>query len=204
MRGARSLRGDLEEVGVEVEVLQHGEVAVEAEALGHVGDPGLDGLGRRPDGVTGHERLALGRREDPRQHAQGRGLPAAVRTDQPEQLPARDREGEVVHGGDGAEPPRQIPDLDGRRHGCQASRRHFAPEPCAPATDPRMIRASAGMPGFSSWFGLSTLIFTAKTSFTRSSCVWTFFGRKLGLRIDEGDRAPVDLSRNESVLISAF
>ncbi len=171
------LARDLEEVRVEEEVLQHGEVAVETEALGHVRDTVLDRLGLRSNGVAGDERVALRRSQDPRQHPQGRGLPGAVRTDQPEQFPARDREGEVIHGGDGSEPPRQIPDLDRRPLVALKSPAVISlPSPAPRRPTPGLIRASAGMPGFSSWFGLSTLIFTAKTSFTRSSCVWTFLG----------------------------
>ena len=40
----------------------------------------------------------------------------------------------------------------------------------------RMILTSAGMPGLSSWFLFLTVTLTPKTSLTRSSSVWTFFG----------------------------
>jgi hypothetical protein len=45
----------------------------------------------------------------------------------------------------------------------------------SPAQSSRIL-ASAGIPGFSSWLGLSNATLTAKTSLTRSSWVWMFFG----------------------------
>ncbi len=117
----------------------------------------------RTDGPPG------GRPEEAAEHADGRRLSRAVRPDEPEHLPFPDLEVEGTDGFDILESPAEAPGLDGEfRHG-----------PALPLyfpAGPTRIAASAGRPGLSrpSRFSISTL--TPKTSLTRSSFVWMFFG----------------------------
>ncbi len=75
------------DVGVEVDVLHHGQVGIEAEALAHVADLFLDRLGL-PDRVPPHDPgFAGGRVHDGGEQAHGGGLAGAVRPDQAEDLP---------------------------------------------------------------------------------------------------------------------
>ena len=92
--------GDKVEIGVETEVLLHRQIGVEAEALGHVGQPRLGPLRIARHGDPIHERVPRGRPQDPGEHAQGGGLAGAVRPHEAEQLAAPDLE---AHPGDGGE-----------------------------------------------------------------------------------------------------
>ena len=87
------------EVGVEVEVLVHGEVGVEPEALRHVGEPGLHAPpGRATTEIAVEMRVAGARPQHAGEHAQGGRLAGAVGADEPEELAGRDLE---VEAGDG-------------------------------------------------------------------------------------------------------
>jgi hypothetical protein len=70
------------EVGVEVEVLLHAQVFVEAEALWHVADAVLHGLRLARDVVTEDVQGSLVDREQPGHHPQQRRLAGAVGADQ--------------------------------------------------------------------------------------------------------------------------
>ena len=154
----RALRlGHLEEISVEVQILQHGQVPVEPESLGHVGDAALDPLGLLTQRAAGHHRVAGRGPENPGQHAQGGGLACSIGPDETEELAALDGEGQAVDGGDGAKAPGEATQVDGDAHSSKTL-------------------TSAGMPGLSSWLGFSRPILTAKTSLTRSSGVWMFLG----------------------------
>src|SRR5688572_25579736 len=59
-----------EEVGVEVEVLEHGEVGIETKPLRHVGEVGLHSLRVRGDAEAEDRGVAAGRAEHAREHAQ--------------------------------------------------------------------------------------------------------------------------------------
>ena len=151
--------GDLVEVGVEVQVLQHGQVRVEPEALAHVADAVLDAVRFRPDGEAVHPGLARCGGQDAREEAHGGRLPGAVRPHEAEDLAFRHGEREAVHGGQVAEAPREALGDDGVHQRAPAS-----------------ISASAGMPGLSSMPGFGTSILMRYTSFTRSFFVWTLLG----------------------------
>ncbi len=135
--------GDAEEVGVELHVFIDGQIDIEAEALGHVADRILNGLGVADHVMAGHPRLTLAGIQQAAQHAQRSGLAGAVRTDQPEDLAAGDLQVQVVHGRQGVEAPGEVPGANDPFH-------QF----------PVTISASAGMLDFSSWRGLSTSILT--------------------------------------------
>jgi hypothetical protein len=94
---------DAEDIHEEVDVLLHGQVLVEAEALGHVTDERLDlpPLSRRVDpayGDTPGSRPDHGRDEP----QQGR-LAGAVRADEAEDGPPANTQGDTLQGARGAE-----------------------------------------------------------------------------------------------------
>src|SRR5262249_33625963 len=62
------------DAGDELEVLPHRQVLVQAEALRHVADADLDLVGLGADVVTEAGAVPFVRREQPAQHADGRGL----------------------------------------------------------------------------------------------------------------------------------
>ena len=138
----RALRaGDAEEVGVELHVFVDGQIDIEAEALGHVADGVLDGLGFADHVMAGHPGLAFGGIQQAAEHAQGRGLACAIRADQSEDFAAGDVQVQAIHGRQGVEPPGEVPGANDRFH-------QF----------PVRISASAGMFDFSSWRELSMSI----------------------------------------------
>ena len=81
----------------ELQVLQDGEVLVEAEALRHVADVALDLLASRADVVAERRAAAAVRRQQPAQHAQRGGLAGAVGAEEAVDLAALDAHGEVAH-----------------------------------------------------------------------------------------------------------
>ena len=129
------------DVGVEVEVLQHRQVGVETEALAHVADLLLN-------------RFRLSYRVPPHHPDDHDPVVRLGRTDEAEQLPFPHGQGEAVHGGQIAEALGEVVGLDGGK-GCG----HF-PVPGSRSPVPVIISASAGMPGFSSMFGLGMVILT--------------------------------------------
>ncbi len=135
------------DVGVEVQVLLHAEIGVEAEALAHVADLLLDRFGLAHRVQAEHAGAPAGRRHDPGEHPQGGGLAGPVGSDQDEDLAFGDLQGEVGHRDRLAEPLGQAVELD-RVHDT------------APAVVASSISASAGMPGLSSPAGLGTSILT--------------------------------------------
>ena len=95
-----STRGDdaVEAPGAEPEILDNAHLRVERDDLGHVPElcARLEGLVR--DVVPGDPNGAAREPEEPRDHAEGRALSCAVRTEEPDDLAAIDLEREVVHG----------------------------------------------------------------------------------------------------------
>src|SRR4029077_5877937 len=103
----------------ELEVLTHGEILVEAEALRHVTDAALDlfGLGAQIEAEAGA--LPAVRREQPAQHADGRGLAGAVGAEEAVDRAAAHLHGKIAHHRPAVEPFGQAVDVDhdvGRRH----------------------------------------------------------------------------------------
>ncbi|MCY1417919.1 hypothetical protein D9M71_334650 [compost metagenome] len=107
------LGGQVEQPGVQVEVLQHRQLAVQGERLGHVADTPA----RRH--VMGVHRLAeqraaaLAGRQQAGEHLHGGGLAAAVGAEEAEDFPALDAEADVVHRDEIAEAAGQVVGLDG-------------------------------------------------------------------------------------------
>jgi len=151
------------QVGVELEILGHGEVGVEAEALRHVGDRVLHPLGIPHHAHALEAGVAVARLQHPGQHAQRGGLAGPVGAHQPEQLTAPHRQRQGIDRHECAEASCQPLQLDDR--GLRIAHAGFS------------RRTSAGMPGLRSKRGSSvTRTLTAYTSFTRSSLVCTFLG----------------------------
>ncbi len=88
---------DAIDAGDEFEILAHREIVVEAEALRHVADAGLDLGGIGADVVTETGAAAFVRREQPAQHADGGGLAGAIGSEEAEDGAAFDLHGEVAH-----------------------------------------------------------------------------------------------------------
>ena len=141
----------LVQVGVEVQVLEHRHVGVQAEALRHVGDDVLHAFRVTRHADAAERRVAGRRTQHAGQHAQRRCLAGAVGADQAEQLAARHIEAQRIHRGDLAEAARQALDVDrcagwigrGGGGGCVH---------CGASSS----RTSAGMPGLSSRAGSPT------------------------------------------------
>jgi hypothetical protein len=91
-----------EEVGVEVEVLVllHGEVGIEAEALAHVADAILDLLGLVHHMKAVHPGFAGGGLQDGGQQAHGGGLARAIGPHEAEDLAFGLVERQAIHGRD--------------------------------------------------------------------------------------------------------
>ena len=100
--GARGGGAHAEEAAVEVEVLPHGERAVERVRLRHDADQLLGDRGVRDDVDVVHERLSRRRDHARGQHARGGGLAGAVGAEQPEDLALGDGQVEPVDRGDAA------------------------------------------------------------------------------------------------------
>ena len=107
---ARGLRAHAEVAAVEVEVLEHGEAAVERVDLRDHADE-LLGERRLGDDVDVADEGLAARGDDPsRQHADGRGLAGTVGPEEAEDLAFADREVELIDGlhRRGAAPTREL------------------------------------------------------------------------------------------------
>ena len=82
------------------QILGGGEIVVEADLVGQIADPALD-RERLAHGIMAeHAGLPVRNVAQAEQHQDGGGLAGAVRTEQPENLPARHRERNAVDDGD--------------------------------------------------------------------------------------------------------
>ena len=97
-RGSGRLRAHAEVAAVEVEVLEHGEAAVERVHLGDHADELLRERGLGHDVDVADERLSIGGDDARREHAHGGGLARTVGAEETEDLALADREVEVVDG----------------------------------------------------------------------------------------------------------
>ncbi len=156
------------DLGEELDVLVHGQVAVQAEALRQVPDP-AQGRSAGGGSVPARER-----RPDPSSAAGcrtacGSGSSCPPRRDRPGRTsrPRPTRRSTERTAGIPSIVLRQSPCLD-------RPAAHFVPR--AQRIAAPFNTASAGKPGLSSPSGLSISILTAKTSLTRSWRVWTFLG----------------------------
>src|SRR6185312_5591883 len=104
------------DAAVELDVLAHGEVVVEREALAHVPDVALDRLRFAEHVVSGDRRFAARRREETGEHADGRRLAGAVRAEEAEHLARTHVEGDVIDGREAAERARELLRANGVGH----------------------------------------------------------------------------------------
>ena len=112
--GVGSVSGEVEDAGVEVEVLTDRELAVEGERLRHVADALARGQVVGVHGIAEELGLAFGGGQEASQHLHRGGLAAAVGAEEAEDLAAADGEAHAVHGGEAAEPLGEVGGLDGR------------------------------------------------------------------------------------------
>jgi hypothetical protein len=85
------------QVSIEAQVFLHRKVAIQAEALRHVTDAGLDLFFAALDRETRHRGRALAGGQDAGQEAHGGGLAGAIRADQAEDFAAPHFEVEPAH-----------------------------------------------------------------------------------------------------------
>ncbi len=102
---ARFQGGIGEAVGcaVEAQILQDGQVVIQAEALGHIPDARADLRGVGVHGHAQHLYRAGGGLHQAQQHADGGGLARAIRPEEAEDLSAADFEIDAIHSGEVAE-----------------------------------------------------------------------------------------------------
>ena len=119
----RLLRRQVEQVRVKIEVLPDRQFGIERERLRHVADAiartHVAGIER----LAEQQRLAFARRQQAGQHFHGRGLAAAVRADEAEDLAALDGEAHAVDRGEIAEAAGEIARGDDRLAVDSATRR---------------------------------------------------------------------------------
>ena len=113
-------------------VLEHRQLGEDAGDLEGARDaaPAARGRGERGDVVAAEEHAARGRRQQPRDQVEERGLPGAVRPDDRAQLSGLDREADAVDGLQGAEGAPEPARLEHRsRHPRTPSRRAVPTSP---------------------------------------------------------------------------
>ncbi|GLK58309.1 hypothetical protein GCM10017624_04660 [Azotobacter vinelandii] len=110
----RALRlGEVEQAGVQLQVLQDRQFAVEGERLGHVAHPPARVDVLRVHRLAEQQGLALAGRQQAGEHLHGGGFAAAVGAEEAEDFPAFDAEVHVVHRDEVAEAAGQAMGLDG-------------------------------------------------------------------------------------------
>jgi hypothetical protein len=92
------------EAGGKPQVLQHGLIAVQREPLRHVADAAPHAGPRAAHVVAGHHRRAGGRRLQPTQHLDERGLAGAVGAEEAQDLARAQVEADLVHRRERIEP----------------------------------------------------------------------------------------------------
>ena len=112
--------GDTVQPGEEGEVLLDGQVSIQRKELGHVADARLDRRRLGQDVEARDPSLSRARPDEAREHLYGRGLPRAVRSQEPEDLALEDLEGDVVDGDEVPEAAGQLPCHHRRAHAASA------------------------------------------------------------------------------------
>src|SRR5439155_25032226 len=98
--------------GEEVEILAHGQVAIERESLRHIADVLPRRSARRSDIDACHSERAARRRKKSAQHPERGRLSRAVRSQEAENLAALDGKTDAVHGAEICEHPDEIAHFD--------------------------------------------------------------------------------------------
>ena len=114
MRAFAFGRRQVEQVRVKIEVLPDGQFGVERERLRHIADAVARTHVVRLERLAEQQRLALARRQQAGQHFHGRGLAAAVRAEEAEDLAALDGEAHAIDRGEVAEPAGEVARDDDR------------------------------------------------------------------------------------------
>ena len=125
MRARAFLGRQVEKAGVKFEVLPDRQFGIERERLRHVADAIARAHVAGVERLAEQQRLAFARRQQAGQHLHRRGLAAAVRADEAEDLAALDGEAHAVDGGEIAEPAGQVARDDDRRAVNYAARRNL-------------------------------------------------------------------------------
>ena len=110
----------------EPQVLPDGEVLVKTEALAHVSDLALDGIGVLRDIDPQDLRRPGGRREQPAEDPDRGRLPRSIASEESEHLSFFDGDRERVDGREGAEALREEARFDRDRHGLSPTVRRSA------------------------------------------------------------------------------
>src|SRR5690606_13238509 len=124
------------------EVLAHGEILEQRELLRHVADALSQRLGLARDRQAEHLDLALARREQAAQHADGGRLARSIGPEEAVDMPAWHGEVDVVDRDEAAEAPRQAARAD-RDIGLRV---HFAAAPNSMRTGKPAGRPAASAP----------------------------------------------------------
>src|SRR5580765_3020969 len=98
---------------MQLEVLAHGQLAVERKCLGHVADPATGLQVARIHWTPEQPGSALGGGEKAGEHLHGGRLAGAIRAEETEDLAALDGEADVVHRDEGAKALGERLRLDG-------------------------------------------------------------------------------------------
>ena len=168
LEGGAPWRADhVAQVGVQIEVLQHRQILVEAEFLRHVAERPAQRVALRQRIETGHAERSGGRLEKARHQSHQRGLAGAVRSDESGHLTGRHQGGDAVDrvrrgAGEAVSDSLQF----GREiHGWRPA-----------AAESGASLTVTGMPWRRAGSGSSTTMRARKTSAVRSSGVSTVFG----------------------------
>ncbi len=128
------------DAAVELQILQYGEVGIEAELLRHVTDTPFDQLGIELHIVSEDGRVTGGGREDSKQHADDCRLATAIGTEQAEDRTTADLKAHIADGNQAAEVSREMPHIDDEvTHGptpTEAARRRPTCRAASDAVDP--------------------------------------------------------------------
>ena len=104
--------GQAVDAAEETQVLNDGQIVIQAEALGHVADPAFQRLGVFGDVDAENTRAAGRGSEKAAEHADGRRLPSTVRSEEAEDFAFADAERQIVHRRERAEAFDEVLDLD--------------------------------------------------------------------------------------------
>ena len=116
---------EIEQLGVELEVPPHRELAVEREGLRHVADAPAHRHVPPLTGSAEQHGLAFGRRQKAGQHLHGRGLAAAVRAEKAEDLALLDAKAHVIDRDELVETLGEPVGFDRRRPALMLARRNL-------------------------------------------------------------------------------
>ena len=121
--------GQMEQLGVQFQVLPHGQLGIKGEGLRHVADAPAGGQIAGVQDLAEQPRLAFARRQEAGEHFHGGRFAATVGAEKAEDLAPLDPQADMIDGGEIGEAHGEIVGLDGdfRRAGGHAGRNHHVP-----------------------------------------------------------------------------